>query len=57
MLKLLREAGIAHGSESANGWYSMWFAVWEYLQLHQPSYHRQVSKGCDVGCNWIAIKK
>ena len=51
ILKLLREAGIALGSESANGSYSMWFAVWDYLQLHQPAYHRRVSYGCDVGCN------
>jgi len=51
LLKLLREAGIALGSEPANGSYSMWFAVLDYLQLHQPAYHRRVSYGCDVGCN------
>ncbi|MDX2487856.1 MAG: hypothetical protein QNL03_10230, partial [Gammaproteobacteria bacterium] len=28
LLKLLREAGIALGSESANGSYSMWVAVY-----------------------------
>ena len=48
--KLLREAGIALGSESANGSYSMWFAVWDCHQLHQPAYHRRVRYGCDVGC-------
>jgi hypothetical protein len=57
MLKLLWKASIALGSESASGWSSMWFSVWDYLQLQQPSYHRQVRKGCDVGCNWLAIKK
>jgi hypothetical protein len=57
ILKLLREAGKALGSESVNGSYSMWFEVWDYLQLYQPAYHRQVSYGCDVGCNRLAIKK
>ena len=51
ILKLLREAGIALGSEPANGSYAMWIAVLEYLQLHQPAYHRRVSCGYDVGCN------
>ena len=51
ILKLLREAGIALGSESANGSDSIWVVVWEYLQLHQPAYHRRVSYGCDVGFN------
>ena len=32
ILKMLREAGIALGSDSVNGSYSMWFAVWDYLQ-------------------------
>jgi hypothetical protein len=51
ILKLLQEAGIAPGSESANGSYSRWFAVWEYLQLDPPVYNRRESYGCDVGCN------
>ena len=31
LLKLLREADIALGSESANGGYTTCFAVWDYL--------------------------
>ena len=51
ILNLQREAGIALGSEPANGSCAMWFAVLDYLQPHQPAYHRRVSYGCDVGCN------
>ena len=50
-LKLLRVGGVALGSESGNGSYSMWFAVWDYLQLHLPAYHCQMRYGCDIGCS------
>ena len=32
IVKPLREVGRALDSESANGSYSTWFAIWEYLQ-------------------------
>jgi len=51
ILKPLREADRARGSEFSNGSISTLFAVWECLQLLQPVYHRRVSYGCDDGCS------
>jgi len=51
ILKPLREADRAHGSESANGSISTLFAFWECLQLLQPAYHRRVSCARDDGYN------
>jgi hypothetical protein len=51
IVKPLREAGRALDSESANGSYSTWFAIWWVLQQIQSGCRRRVSCAYGDGCN------